>query len=126
MHHPAALTRALEALYRLWIERPSQRMTLHDQMAVAETLRPGAFFGRCDVDADSRGRQGYTLVDTSAGEARLGVPRAKARRVHEVLPGRVDDGEMTPGSGLRTRAPAAREPQHQASQIPAFRVPTRG
>ena len=46
-HHPAALTRALEALYRLWIENPTSRMTLHDQMAVAETLRPNAFFGRC-------------------------------------------------------------------------------
>ncbi len=68
MHHPAALTRALESLYRLWIERPSQRMTLHDQMAVAETLRPGAFFGRCEsmpIRVDDRG---YTLVDTSAGK----------------------------------------------------------
>ena len=26
----------------------STRMTLHDQMAVAETLRPGAFFGHCE------------------------------------------------------------------------------
>jgi purine nucleosidase len=68
MHHPAALTRALESLYRLWIERPSQRMTLHDQMAVAETLRPGAFFGRCEsmpIRVDDRG---YTLMDTSAGK----------------------------------------------------------
>ena len=46
-HHPAPLTRALEALYRLWIEDPGSRMTLHDQMAVAETLRPNTFFGRC-------------------------------------------------------------------------------
>src|SRR5690606_5591131 len=38
--HPSPLARALEALYRLWIERPEQRMTLHDQMAVAELLRP--------------------------------------------------------------------------------------
>jgi inosine-uridine nucleoside N-ribohydrolase len=68
MNHPAALTRALEALYRLWIQSPSQRMTLHDQMAVAETLRPGAFFGRCEsmpIRVDDRG---YTLVDKGAGK----------------------------------------------------------
>jgi inosine-uridine nucleoside N-ribohydrolase len=68
MKHPAALTRALESLYRLWIESPAQRMTLHDQMAVAETLRPGAFFGRCEsmpIRVDDRG---YTLVDKSAGK----------------------------------------------------------
>jgi purine nucleosidase len=68
MKHPAALTRALESLYRLWIESPAQRMTLHDQMAVAETLRPGGFFGRCEsmpIRVDDRG---YTLVDKSAGK----------------------------------------------------------
>jgi purine nucleosidase len=68
MKHPAPLTRALESLYRLWIERPSQRMTLHDQMAVAETLRPGAFFGRCEsmpIRVDDRG---YTLVDKAGGK----------------------------------------------------------
>jgi inosine-uridine nucleoside N-ribohydrolase len=68
MKHPAALTRALESLYRLWIESPAQRMTLHDQMAIAETLRPGAFFGRCEsmpIRVDDRG---YTLVDKSAGK----------------------------------------------------------
>ena len=68
LKHPAALTRALESLYRLWIESPAQRMTLHDQMAVAETLRPGAFFGRCEsmpIRVDDRG---YTLVDKSAGK----------------------------------------------------------
>jgi hypothetical protein len=43
-------------------------MTLHDQMAVAETLRPGAFFGRCEsmpIRVDDRG---YTLVDKGAGK----------------------------------------------------------
>ena len=30
------LTFALEALYRLWLEKPQSRMTLHDQLAVAE------------------------------------------------------------------------------------------
>src|SRR5262245_46130490 len=68
MNNSAPLTRALEAVCSLWIERPSQRMTLHDQMAVAETLRPGAFFGRCDsmpIRVDDRG---YTLVDKAGGK----------------------------------------------------------
>jgi len=68
MKHPAALTRALEALYRLWIESPSQRMTLHDQMAVAETVRPGAFFGRCEPMPIRVDDGGYTRIDRSGGK----------------------------------------------------------
>jgi inosine-uridine nucleoside N-ribohydrolase len=61
------LTVALETLLRLWTDRPSSRMTLHDQLALAETQAPGRFFGRCDplplrVDAE-----GYTRVDRAAG-----------------------------------------------------------
>jgi purine nucleosidase len=62
-HSP--LTHSLEALYRLWIDSPASRMTLHDQMAVAEALRPGAFFGRMaplTIKVDDRG---YTRVDPS-------------------------------------------------------------
>src|ERR1044071_2552634 len=40
------LTYALECLYRLWLSGPTQRMTLHDQLAVVEAASPGAFFGR--------------------------------------------------------------------------------
>src|SRR5690606_345543 len=61
--HPSPLARALEALYRLWIERPEQRMTLHDQMAVAELLRPGAFFERCPTLAIAVDDQGFMRVD---------------------------------------------------------------
>jgi purine nucleosidase len=68
MTHPAPLTRGLESLYRLWIERPAQRMTLHDQMAIAETLRPGAFFGRTDPLPIRVDDVGYTLVDKAGGK----------------------------------------------------------
>jgi inosine-uridine nucleoside N-ribohydrolase len=61
------LTQSLEALYRLWLDDPSARMTLHDQLAVAETARPGEFFNRCDklkVRVDDRG---FTRVDDAKG-----------------------------------------------------------
>jgi inosine-uridine nucleoside N-ribohydrolase len=66
--HPAALTRALEALYRLWIGDPAQQMTLHDQMAVAEALQPGEFFGRCASMPLRVDDKGFTRVDPGAGK----------------------------------------------------------
>lgn len=66
--HPAPVTRALEALYRLWIGSPDQRMTLHDQMAIAETLRPGEFFGRCPSMPIRVDDQGFTRVDQASGK----------------------------------------------------------
>jgi purine nucleosidase len=65
--HPAPLARALEALYRLWLGAPDQRMTLHDQLAIAETLRPGEFFGRCTPMPIRVDEKGYTRVDPTAG-----------------------------------------------------------
>ena len=58
---------ALETLLRLWTDRPASRMTLHDQLALAEAQEPGRFFGRCDplplvVDA-----AGFTRVDAARG-----------------------------------------------------------
>jgi len=67
MKHPAPLTRALESLYRLWIERPSQRMTLHDQMALAEAQQPGRFFAHCDPMPLRVDGEGYTRVDRANG-----------------------------------------------------------
>jgi inosine-uridine nucleoside N-ribohydrolase len=58
---------ALEALLRLWSDGPASRMTLHDQMALAEAQHPGRFFGRCEslpIRVDS---EGFTRVDRSAG-----------------------------------------------------------
>ena len=59
----------LEALYRLWIENPSSRMTLHDQLAVAETVRPGVFLGRKDTLSLVVDDKGYTKVDPAGGKA---------------------------------------------------------
>jgi purine nucleosidase len=58
---------ALETLLRLWTDRPASRMTLHDQLALAEAQDPGRFFGRCEpmplrVDGD-----GFTRVDKAGG-----------------------------------------------------------
>jgi inosine-uridine nucleoside N-ribohydrolase len=63
-----AVGHALEALYRLWLEGPSERMTLHDQMAIAETVRPGAFFGRCDLLSVFVDDKGFTRVDATRGK----------------------------------------------------------
>ncbi len=66
--HDSPLTRALETLYRLWLENPTSRMTLHDQLAVAETVRPGAFFGRKDTLSLVVDEKGYTKVDAARGK----------------------------------------------------------
>ena len=61
------LTSALEALYRLWLDNPSRRMTLHDQLAVAETARPAEFFARCDKLRLRVDDQGFTRIDDAQG-----------------------------------------------------------
>ncbi|MFI5184344.1 MAG: nucleoside hydrolase [Vicinamibacteria bacterium] len=61
--HPTPLTTALESLYRLWLESPTTRMTLHDQLAVAEAARPGEFFldrKTLPIRVDD---DGYTRID---------------------------------------------------------------
>jgi inosine-uridine nucleoside N-ribohydrolase len=66
--HDSPLTRALESLYRLWLESPTSRMTLHDQLAVAETVRPGTFFSRKNTLALIVDDKGYTKVDAGRGK----------------------------------------------------------
>jgi inosine-uridine nucleoside N-ribohydrolase len=61
------LTVALETLLRLWTDRPSSRMTLHDQLALAETQEPGRFFARCAPMPLRVDPAGYTRVDAAAG-----------------------------------------------------------
>ncbi len=61
------LVRSLEALLRLWAEGPGSRMTLHDQLAVAEAQQPGRFFARCAPLPLRVDDQGYTKVDASIG-----------------------------------------------------------
>ena len=58
---------ALEALLRLWTAGPESRMTLHDQLALAEAQHPGRFFGRCDAMPLRVDGEGYTRVDTAKG-----------------------------------------------------------
>lgn len=58
---------ALEALLRLWTEDSSSRMTLHDQLALAEAQHPGRFFGRCEPMPLRVDGEGYTRVDRTNG-----------------------------------------------------------
>jgi inosine-uridine nucleoside N-ribohydrolase len=58
---------ALEALLRLWAEDPGSRMTLHDQLALAEAQHPGRFFARCDQMPLRVDDEGYTRVDAGRG-----------------------------------------------------------
>jgi inosine-uridine nucleoside N-ribohydrolase len=61
------LTLALESLLRLWTDGPGSRMTLHDQMAIAEAQNPGRFFGRCEPAPLRVDSEGYTRVDRTGG-----------------------------------------------------------
>ncbi len=58
---------ALEALLRLWAANPGSRMTLHDQMALAEAQHPGRFFGRCEAMPLRVDNDGFTRVDKARG-----------------------------------------------------------
>jgi inosine-uridine nucleoside N-ribohydrolase len=58
---------ALETLLRLWTDRPASRMTLHDQLALAEAQHPGRFFGRCEAMPLRVDAAGFTRVDRAAG-----------------------------------------------------------
>jgi inosine-uridine nucleoside N-ribohydrolase len=64
----SSLTYSLESLYRLWLASPAQRMTLHDQLAVAETALPGAFFAKRDTLPLKVDDEGYTRIDRERGK----------------------------------------------------------
>jgi purine nucleosidase len=66
--YDSPLTYMLECLYRLWLSNPTQRMTLHDQLAVAETARPGAFFGKQESLPLIVDEEGYTRIDRERGK----------------------------------------------------------
>jgi inosine-uridine nucleoside N-ribohydrolase len=61
------LTTALETLLRLWTDRPSSRMTLHDQLALAEAQEPQRFFKSCEAMPLRVDDAGYVRVDRAAG-----------------------------------------------------------
>jgi purine nucleosidase len=65
----APLPIALEGLYRLYLDGPAARMTLHDQLAIAETEQPGAFFVRKDTLPIVVDAEGYTRVDGARGKS---------------------------------------------------------
>lgn len=67
-HHNAPLSYALECLYRLWLSSPTARMTLHDQLAVAEAARPGAFFRKRPTLALTVDERSYTRIDRRYGK----------------------------------------------------------
>jgi inosine-uridine nucleoside N-ribohydrolase len=62
------LTYALECLYRLWLSGPTARMTLHDQLAVAESAAPGRFFNRMETLPIFVDDQGFTRIDRERGK----------------------------------------------------------
>jgi len=62
------LTYSLECLYRLWLSGPTQQMTLHDQLAVAETASPGTFFSRRETLPLVVDNEGYTRIDREHGK----------------------------------------------------------
>src|SRR5262245_10668179 len=62
------LTIGLEALYRLWLSNPTSRMTLHDQLAVAETASPRAFFNRIETLPLRVDDAGFTRIDRERGK----------------------------------------------------------
>jgi purine nucleosidase len=66
--HDSPLTRALECLYRLWIAAPDRIMTLHDQLAAAETARPGEFFGKKPALPLRVDEKGFTAIDERRGK----------------------------------------------------------
>jgi inosine-uridine nucleoside N-ribohydrolase len=62
------LTFALEVLYRLWLAKPQSRMTLHDQLAVAETAAPGRFFGKIETVPIWVDEKGFTRIESQKGK----------------------------------------------------------
>lgn len=62
------LTYTLECLYRLWLSSPTQRMTLHDQLAVAEAASSGTFFERQETLPLIVDGEGYTRIDRGRGK----------------------------------------------------------
>ena len=66
--HRSPVAVALESLYRLWLRGRDSRMTLHDQLAVAEAADSGKFFGKCDPVPLYVDDKGFTRVDAARGK----------------------------------------------------------
>ena len=59
------LSNALESLYRLWLSSPKSRMTLHDQLAVAEAASPNTFCGKYERLNLSVDDSGFTKINAN-------------------------------------------------------------
>jgi inosine-uridine nucleoside N-ribohydrolase len=68
LKRPTPLTTALEALYRLWLEKPTQQMTLHDQLAVVEAEFPGDYFGSIPTVPLVVDEKGFTRPNPERGK----------------------------------------------------------
>ncbi|MCP5114725.1 MAG: nucleoside hydrolase [bacterium] len=66
--YDSPLTYGLEALYRLWRRNPQARMTLHDQLAIAETATPGTFFNKKETLPLIVDAKGFTKIDRTTGK----------------------------------------------------------
>jgi purine nucleosidase len=66
--YDSPLTYSLECLYRLWLSSPSERMTLHDQLAVAEAASPGTFFAKRETVPLLVDDEGFTRIDRQRGK----------------------------------------------------------
>ncbi|MCD6360676.1 MAG: nucleoside hydrolase [Armatimonadetes bacterium] len=66
--YDSPLTFSLEALYRLWHRSPQSRMTLHDQLAVAQAASPGTFFARKETLPLVVDEEGFTRIDQARGK----------------------------------------------------------
>lgn len=62
------LARSLECLYRLWIQSPQTKMTLHDQLAAAEAAEPGKFFHKIEELKLLVDDKGFTKIDNKKGK----------------------------------------------------------
>ena len=137
LKHPTPLTTALEALYRLWLEKPSQQMTLHDQLAVVETEFPGEYFGKVSTVPLVVDDKGFTRADSERGKpVRVALePKRDAFMEHylgRLLNQRLNLPAVSVNSvGMRFAAiPAGEfvmgspesEPGRQANEGPAHRV----
>ena len=67
-NYDSPLTYSLECLYRLWLSSPTERMTLHDQLAVVEAASPGSFFGKREVLPLVVDAEGFTKIDRDRGK----------------------------------------------------------
>ena len=94
--HRSPLTHSLECLYRLWLDSPGSRMTLHDQLAVAETASPGAFFGKRTTLPLVVDDKGYTRINLEQGKPVMVCLEPKRDAFMEFYVGKLTSQQLRP------------------------------